>query len=243
MHLCFSRYCSQADTFSSIVEGFVEDDWKPQCQKLLDTTRKILLATVAYSMEANMPTNNQRYRPLRRFLDEQCRTVADELIQNAIKQVDTHLANEKFPYSQDQVLFDNIAAARNQGLRRELEAALKLDQPKQAVFDTEAIRAIMDEVFERNQKKSVEEHMAQDMETVLEAYGKVATRRQDRVPMVCWEVFRSLPSALQESLWSATDKVLEGCMKESSDFMKAHSSLCEELEEMTKALQVLESIA
>ena len=225
------------------MEGFVEDDWKPHCQKLLDKTKHFLLSTICDSVKANFPSENIRYRRLRRFLDDQCQTVAAKLIQNAIKQVDTHLANEKFPYSHDQVLFDNIAMGRHQGLKRDLEIALKLDQSKQAVFDTEAIRAIVDDVFERNKKKMVEEHMAEEMEIVLEAYGKVATRRQDRVPMICWEVFRALPSAVQESLWNVTDDTLEECMKESGDFVKTHSSLCEELGEMTKALEVLESIS
>lgn len=233
---------TQADIFNNIVGGFVEHDWRPQCQKLLDRTKQILLTTIKDSIESNLPTNCLRYVPLKHFLNEQCRTVANKLIEAARKQVNTHLENERFPYSQDQVLFDSIASARHRGLKRELEAALKLDQPKQAVYDTEAIRAIMDEVFERNQMKSIEEHMAEEMEIVLEAYGKVATRRQDRVPMICWEVFRTLTSAVQESLWSTTDDVLDGCMKESSDFMKTHASLSEELEELTKALQVLECI-
>ena len=81
------------------------------------------------------------------------------------------------------------------------------------------------------------------MEICLEAYGKVATRRQDRIPMICWEVFRSFKSAAQEALWSVTDCVLEECMKESPDFLQTHASLSEELEELTKALKVLKSVA
>ena len=209
---------------------------------MLDRTRQILLDTIRDSIEANLPSNNLRYIPLKRFIDDECRTVAIKLTEAAKKQIDIHLENERFPYSQDQVLFDSIAAARHRGLKRDLEAALELDQPKQAVYDTESIRTIMDEVFERNQMKSIEEHMAEEMEIVLEAYGKVATRRQDRVPMICWEVFRTLTSAVQESLWSTTDDVLDECMKECSDFIATHARLSEELEELTKALQVLESI-
>jgi hypothetical protein len=85
--------------------------------------------------------------------------------------------------------------------------SLRLDQ--EGAYDTGAIKTIMDGVFERIRQKSVEEHMAEDMEIVLESYGKVATKRViDRTPMICWEIFRSLSDSIQENLWNATDDTL-----------------------------------
>lgn len=168
-------------------------------------------------------------------------TVAEDLIQEARKQVQRHLDVEKIPYTQDPLLFENIAQARNRGLKRELETALKVDQ--EGVFDTQAIKTIMDSVFERNVTKSVEEHMAEEMEIVLDAYGQCATRRVlDRTPMICWEVFRSFASSVQESLWSITDETLTECMKESPEFTQKYQALSEELEEMNKAMEIFESI-
>jgi Dynamin GTPase effector domain len=229
--------------FKNIVENFIETDWEPHCRTLLDTTRDILMATVNESMESNLPKNTIRYPRLRRYLEKQCRVVAEGLMQEAIQQVKAHLDIEKHPYTQDQVLFDNIAEARHRGLKRELEAALKLDQAKQSVYDTEAIRTIVDGVFERSSRKSAEDHMAEEMEIVLEAYGEVATKRVvDRTPMICWQVFRSLSSSIQDSLLSVTDERLTDYMRESSEFTKEYNELTEELEEMNRALQIYESI-
>ena len=64
----------------------------------------------------------------------------------------------------------------------------------------------------------------------------------DRTPQICWEIVRTLSSPIQESFWSVTDDTLEGCMQESSEFVKAYKCLTDELEEMATALQILESM-
>lgn len=231
------------DIFSNIVEEFVECDWKPLCQKLMDKTREIILGAIKEAINLVFPVDSLRYPPLRRHLEQQCQTVADALIQDTQKQVRKHLDTEKHPYTQDQVLFDNIADARNQGLKRELETALKFDQSKQAVYDTEALKTIIDGVFERNRTKTIQQTLAEEMEIVLEAYGQVATKRViDRTPMICWGLIKSLASSIQESLWSVTDETLDAAMQESTVFVTTHRALSEELEEMNKALQLLNSI-
>ena len=228
--------------FKNIVSDFV-DEWKPHCQKLLDRTQEILFATVDESLELMLPANSIRYPALRHLLEVKCQTVASSLIESAQTQVQTHLEIEKHPYTQDNILFDNIAQSRHRALKREIETAFKLDKIKQVVYDTEAIKTIIDGVFERNEQKTVEEHMAEEMEIVLEAYGHVATKRViDRTPMICWVLVRSLSSSIQESLWNVTDETLSDCMQVSAEFAKAHQALTEELEEMNMALQLFESI-
>jgi predicted transcriptional regulator len=101
----------------------------------------------------------------------------------------------------------------------------------------------MDGVFERIRQKSVEEHMAEDMEIVLESYGKVATKRViDRTPMICWEIFRSLSDSIQENLWNATDDTLAASMQDTAEFAEKYKQLTEELEEMNKALTIFQSV-
>jgi hypothetical protein len=117
-----------------------------------------------------------------------------------------------------------MAQARHATLKRELEVALRLDQPEPQqqqqhqqqqqqqlklsngkhtssamMHNTSrvAIQSILDEVFERHSKKSVEDHMAEEMAIVLEAYGSIATRRvMDRTPMICWQVYRSVSNII-----------------------------------------------
>lgn len=228
------------DIFKNIIEDFMESEWKPHCLSLVKQTRSILLQSVNESVQSALPSD--RYPHLRSFLQKQCHYAMENLIQQAEKQVLSHLEVEKHPYTQDDILFQNISESRHRALRRELEEALRLEQ--EGVFDTQAIKAIMDSVFERNQRKTVEDHMAEEMEIVLESYGQVATRRViDRTPMIMWEVCRSLAKTVQDSLWAVTDDTLMQYMQETLEFAARYKALSEELEEMNKGIEIFESIA
>jgi hypothetical protein len=227
------------DIFKNIVADFIEEDWKPYCIELVDEMSNIIMSTISESLDPTI--SSDRYPKLRTMIKTNSDRTAQALILEARKQVQSHLEIEKHPYTQDHILFANIANARHRGLKRELEVALRLDQ--EGAFDTGAIKAIMDGVFDRNQQKSIEDHMAEDMEIVLESYGKVATKRViDRTPMICWEVFRSLSASIQESLWNATDDTLAESMKDTPEFAARYKTLTEELEEMNKALTIFQSL-
>jgi hypothetical protein len=228
------------EIFKNIVEDFIEEDWKPHCVALLVRMREILTLTISDSIQRTLTFN--QYPSLRFLVERQCRKAAEDLMAQANKQVVSHLDIEKYPYTQDNELFENISAARHRALKREIESSLRLDQ--EGVFDTQAIKVIVDGVFERNQQRPVEDHMAEEMEIVLESYGNVATRRViDRSPMICWEVFRSLAKSVQESLWDVTDETLLQCTQKTPASAEKYRAVSEELEEMDKALSIFESIA
>lgn len=158
-----------------------------------------------------------------------------------MKAVVAYFDLEKHPYSQDKDLAEKISAGRHKYLKCELELALKCDS--EGVFDTQAIKAIMDSVFERHRVVSVEDQMAEEREVVLDAYGSVAARRViDRTPMICWEVFRSMPNAIREALY-VPDDVLECYLQEDLDFVAKYDSAMKEQEEMRKAIIIFESLA
>ena len=155
--------------------------------------------------------------------------------------MESHLRSEKHPFTQDSVLLESLAQARHQTLRRDLQIALRLEQD--GVLDTKTIGVLMDQVFERHAQQSAQDHMAEEMELVLESYGKIATRRVlDRSPMICWEALRNLGDAIQDSLWSVTDDVLWECMQDSPEFVSQYQALQKEVAETTKALDILESL-
>jgi hypothetical protein len=217
-----------AEIFQSIVSDFIDEDWRPSCLALLGRMREILRVTVqrvVHETTGGTGRSESRYPGLQKWLVQQCRKVAEDLIQQAYEQVESHLMMEKqHPYTQDHNLFQNMAQARHANLKRELEVALRLDhqesQPQQhsssqvklsngkstsSVMNTSrvAIQGILDEVFERHSKKSVEDHMAEEMEIVLEAYGIIATRRvMDRTPMICWQVYRSVSEIIVDRIFN-----------------------------------------
>lgn len=228
------------EIFKSIVSDFVERDWKPHCELLVDQSSSIVHAVLSKSLEKTFEDSMERFPKLKAMLRMLSEQAAQILILDARKQVKSHLEIEKHPYTQDQLLFERIAAARHRSLKGELDVSLRLDQ-EGGLFDTGAIKAIIDGVFERSRRKSVEEHMAEEMEIVLESYGKVATKRViDRTPMICWEIFRSINNSVQESLWNITDKELEESLQDTVDFVEMHKVLSKELEEMNKAMAIIQ---
>jgi interferon-induced GTP-binding protein Mx1 len=227
------------DIFKAVVADFVEADWRPPCDKLLQITEDVARKAVSESIQSTL---DERYPLLQSLLERHCRAVVRSLMDHAREQVDMHLAAEKQPYTLDLLLLENIAEARHRSLRRELEIAFRLDQ-EGGVYDTQAIQAIMDDVFERQKHKTIEDHTAEEMEIILESYGKIATRRVlDRSPMICWEVLRSLIPAIQESFWSVSEEELIECTQDQEDTRTKYIAAREEFEEMEKALRIFESL-
>lgn len=225
------------DIFKNIVCEFIEEDWRPHCSELLRETGNALSEAVKEAIQTSIPSD--RYPQLHELVNKQCRQAASSLMEEADRQLQSHLSLEKHPYTQDPTLFQNITEARNRVLKQELYSTLRLEQD--AVYDTSAIRDLIDQVLEKQKKRSVEDVMAEELEHVLSSYGEVATRRvMDRVPMICWESFRQLTARLQDTLWSITDEALEEHMQDTPEFARKHNYMTTELERINKAFSIIE---
>ncbi|GKY98332.1 hypothetical protein MPSEU_000790800 [Mayamaea pseudoterrestris] len=229
-----------ADTFKSIVADFIDDDWKPHCLNLLEKTQHML--TEAVHDAIGYAFASERYLNLRFLIEHQCRLAVDTLAESVTQQLLSHLDAEKHPFtSQADDLFKHIAEGRQAQIKRDLEAALRVDQDE--VFGTQDIKVIIDKVFQRGMQRSMDEYLAEEMELILKSYGSVATKRiLDRVPMICWEFTRSLTASVRDSLWSVKDEALEDCMQESPGFAYKYARASEELEELNKAIDILQSL-
>jgi hypothetical protein len=91
---------------------------------LLTRMREILTLTINDSIQRTLTFN--QYPSLRSVVERQCRKAAEDLMAQANKQVLSHLELEKYPYTQDNELFENISAARHRGLKRELESCVSV---------------------------------------------------------------------------------------------------------------------
>ena len=134
----------------------------------------------------------------------------------------------------------------HEDLRADLELQLRLDHPKRdgedVVYDAQAIKAIMDRVFEKHSRQG-HYWMAEQMELVLSCYGKVATQRVlDRTPQLCWQLCRQLPGKLEEAFGCVTDHDLEECLWESEHSRQRYEQLTQQLRDLTKAIDVVKSI-
>lgn len=65
-----------------------------------------------------------------------------------------------------------------------------------------------------NEQKSIQNHIAEEMELILESYGKVSTKRMiDYVPMTIEIMFSKLVNELRDSI-KFTDSELASLMTE-----------------------------
>lgn len=227
------------EMFQHIVADFVAEDWIPPCNKLVDTLQLILTETVNSALQDHIQTSN-RFPLLEQMLESICHRVTQNLMETARSQVHEHLEMEQeHPYTQDEVLLNAMNKSRFSSLRRDLELQLRLDQ-EGVVYDTQAIKTILDRVFSKHQRTN---WMAEQMELVLSCYGQVATQRVlDRTPQICWQACRTLPKILQEELGCTTDDVLETCLWESPASKKKFHDLSLKLQAIEKAMNCLKSI-
>jgi len=226
------------DMFQHIVAEFVQEDWAPPCRKMITTLEKILEDSLQAAMGQNL--EQSRFPLLKNLIETTCHKVSQRLLANAKSQVDEHLeVEEQHPYTQDEVLLNVMNQTRYNNLKHDLDLQLHLDQ-EGVVFDTHAIKSLLDRVFQKHQKQN---WMAEQMELVLSCYGKVATQRVlDRTPQICWQTVRTLPKVLLEELGSVTDDILETCLWESPASRMRYEELQVQLDDLKKAMNIVTSI-
>ena len=272
------------ESFAHIVQQFMHQDWTPACHSLLEQCTTILHQAMTHALEhalqvppapsapslkngSTISWNSAdapppRYPGLRQLLQKQMRSVADSLLTEASQQVESHLAMEAHPFTQDEALFAKMNQARYSRLKRELEVALlaELEHPGAsnassrvsqrasahnadvASSNADAVPGILDSVFARHEQMSVQEHLAFEMELVLESYGTIATRRVlDRTPMICWNVFRTFASLLSNRLAAVTDVDLTTALVERPDLAEQYQTLQEKCDKLYESMQVLEN--
>jgi hypothetical protein len=74
------------------------------------------------------------------------------------------------PYSQDHDLFENLVKRSNERLLKNVLVALGLPIQPPLMLHSDTVEKAIRAVFEQNQHKSIDEHMAEQMEHALDAY-------------------------------------------------------------------------
>jgi hypothetical protein len=125
---------------------------------------------------------------------------------------------EMYPFTQDHFLFEIIAKKRNMRLKAELER--RLLPVDKVIMTYDAIKAILDGTFNRNQGLSIDDHMAEEMEVMSEAFGKVCFKRvTDKTPMIWQKIFRSMSQEISDGLQGITDVELDMVMQKAPGIM------------------------
>eukprot|EP00240_Pyramimonas_obovata_P003444 CAMPEP_0118928644 /NCGR_PEP_ID=MMETSP1169-20130426/5850_1 /TAXON_ID=36882 /ORGANISM="Pyramimonas obovata, Strain CCMP722" /LENGTH=812 /DNA_ID=CAMNT_0006870673 /DNA_START=258 /DNA_END=2696 /DNA_ORIENTATION=+ len=225
-----------AAIFGNIVRDMVTKDWRPLCWKLLEDSRSELSKLVVGCVLEAFP---KRYPGLRMHLEDQVRAVVDEAHARASKQIEAYLQREADePYTQNHYLFENIAKKRNQALKQRLLKQLRgfktnAQDGTPATVSVDNVCELVEGAFTQNERMSCEEHVAMEMQTILQAYGKVASKRAiDEVPMMVQNMRREVVASLQGRLQQTTDLQLREMMFDPSDFTARHARASKKLEDM-----------
>lgn len=153
-----------------------------------------------------------------------------------------HLLMEMHPYTQDHYLFETISRKRNRQLKTDLERCLLVNTDG-APMSQASIKAALEGTFNRNQCLSIDDHMAEEMEVMIEAYGNVCFKRViDKTPMICQKMFRTVSQGIGEAMQGVTDAELDFVMQRESDVFRRYEAANATVCEMDKAIKIFREL-
>jgi hypothetical protein len=232
---CFLNF----DTFRRIVVDNIEDDWRPHAMRLLDLVRT---ATHDAIVEAIHAHDDKRHKNLIAMLTKKSETVLQELLSSAHRQIQTHLEEEKHPFTQDLQFYSELANRRQNALKQRLMAALRFDESD--LNDFSVVRGIVEDVFTKQSHRPGGEMLADDMESILSSYGSFAARRVlDRTPQICWQLLRQTPTALSTAFDQATDNALRECLSTDPSEATKQKELTDALHRLERMLELYRELS
>ena len=227
--------------FQAIVISFIDDEWVLPSQSLVKDSHNILMTAAEEAIESLKKLF--QYPKLKNLLLRQLKAVSDLLVKKAEARVEHFIEKERSPYTQDHYLFENLSKMRIAPVIEHLKQALDLTSNPSSSLKKDSIESIIDAIANTNRRKSVEEHMAEDMQMALDAYVKVVLKRFiDCIPMECWKIFKEYPVEVKSKLNDASDQKIDHCLVVDNDFERRREELEAEVNELQAGLDVLESL-
>jgi hypothetical protein len=215
------------EVFEQIVSDLIEQDWYAPSMRLLDRTADLM--TTAADEYVQQIDSIDSLPGLRNFLAAKSSEIAAELKKDAKFDVIAFVDRECTPYTQNNYLIENISKLRSKRLMDEVLAMVG----GYGTIETAAVQTIIRNVFERNQARSMDDHMAEEMQHALNAYGKVAMKRfMDTIPMICVDVLQSFPDRINDALSETMDTEIDRLVAAPPDWVRA----MKEYERMIKTL-------
>jgi len=221
-----------ATLFNAIVRNMIRADWKPLCESLIDESHALLLGHLTRIFEKEFKA---RYYMLWASVEDAITSVLKQHSIELKASLSNVLDMDTHPYTQNHYLFDNISKKRNDHLKRKLIIMLQNisgdDAGKKAVN-------LINAVFDANSRRSMDDHVAAEMEVVLDSYGKVCAKRIiDQVPMNVMSFNRRALQGLEEVLSGFTDSQLAALIVDGPEFAAQHARAKDKLKKMKKAFE------
>lgn len=229
------------EVFEGIVANLIESDWFMPCFELLNFTSG-LMETSAEKYVTSISTIDS-LPALRQLLSWKSSEVVDKLKKEALVKVNEFVRREQVPYTQNHNLYENISKLRSMRLMDELLQMLGKHDAKGAKVDHSSVVATVHSVFERNQAKPMDDHMAEEMQHALDGYGKVAlTRFIDNVPMICIEVMQKFPNCINDVLSDVMDDEIDRLVAAPPERIKAMRDLTRKIETLEQGVRAIKEL-
>lgn len=228
------------NVFNAIIVNLIEREWVKPGTDLLESTSE-LMGTVAeeFILEAKLITS---FRLLKSFLTAKALKVVEDLTKEARQRLEEFVTREKVPYTQNHYIFENLCKLRSQRLMDEVMLALPAGEEDEEV-DPATLAAAVTNIFKRNQERSVDDHMAEEMQHALNSYGKVAMKRFiDSVPMICIEIMQKFPDRMNAALLNVTDNEIERIVVAPQNIISTRDSLKRKMDALEKGLVALRDL-
>ena len=226
---------ANANVFKAIVADQIKNEWTQPAIDLLDSTSKLMYtAAEDFIKEAKLIAS---FPVFQSFLSAKASEVVEDLTQEARNRVEEFVEREKVPYTQNHYLFENVCKLRSQRLKDEVISSLPSGT---STVNPASIAAIVENVFTRNQERSNDEHMAEEMQHYLNGYGKVALKRFiDGVPMICIEIMLKFPDRMNNILSKTTDEEIERIVVNPLNVISRRNTLKRKVDTLEKGIVAL----
>lgn len=222
------------DAFVQVVADLINDDWVKPSFELLNFTSD-LMEEAAIKYVKGIKTI-ESLPSLSHFLQLTSEDVVRELKKKAVEKVEDLIERESIPYTQNDDLYNKTSELRSQRLYDELMSMV--DAPEGNSIDKEAAKAIISNVFRRNQRLSLDEHMAEEMQHALIALKRFI----DSVPMICIEIMQNFPDKINEKLSVVLDEVIERRVVAPPEKAKAMKELERKIETLDLGIRALREL-
>ncbi|EJK45352.1 hypothetical protein THAOC_36035, partial [Thalassiosira oceanica] len=196
--------------FDAIVASLIDAEWTEPSLKLLHTAAD-LMGKAAESFIKGM-SEIKSFPSLEDFLLLKASEVIESIKDDAKSNVLDFIKREKTPYTQNHYLFENVCKLRTEELMDVVTSMLpvKPDSGTTVSVDPAQLAKRIKFAFTRNQERSVDDHMAEEMSHALNAYGKVALKRFiDNIPMICAEIMQKFANRFSDDLTKASDEDID----------------------------------
>ena len=229
------------DLFDAIVAEQIEFEWKSPAMELLDLTAATMESACERFINGMEMINS--LPSLVGYLIRRSRDAVQSIKKDTLDELTKFIEREKDPYTQNHYLFENLSKLRTQRLLDEVLSSVALHSGADSNVSTETLSLDIQSIFERNQRQSIDDHMAEEMLNALDSYGKVAFKRfVDTVPMISIQIMQRFPKLINDIFSDVTDSEIDALIVAPAETISNMADLKKKVQTLEKGIETFEGM-